>query len=223
MGEMALQNKILDQLDAVLTKYRELKARSQHEDCSDQPGIAVTTLNMLMSDAISRFAPPNSQYIESMKSLLRQSTVDGAWLVPHMAGILSALRTAYDEGYLATVVELVHADIFSDFVEMAEYLLSEGYKDPAAVIIGSVLEEHLRQLCAKNSIPVDVAGKAKKADQLNADLAGKAAYSKLDQKSITTWLDLRNKAAHGKYGEYSKEQVALHLQGIRDFMSRIPA
>jgi hypothetical protein len=50
MGEMALQNKILDQLDGVLTKYRELKARSQHEDCSDQPEIAVTTLNMLMSD-----------------------------------------------------------------------------------------------------------------------------------------------------------------------------
>jgi hypothetical protein len=178
---MALQNKILDQLDAVLTKHRELRAHSQYEDCSDRPEIAITTVNALMCDAIKRFAPPNSQYIESMKSLLQRSPVSGSWLVPHLAGVLSALRTAYAEGYLDTVVELVHADIFSDFVEMAEYLLSEGYKDPAAVIIGSVLEEHLRQLCVRNSIPVDAAGKAKKADQLNADLAGKAVYSKLDQ------------------------------------------
>jgi hypothetical protein len=88
------------------------------------------------------------------------------------------------------------------------------------VITGSVLEEHLRQLCTKYSISVTVAGKAKKADLMNAELASGSAYSKLDQKSITAWLDLRNKAAHGKYGEYSKDQVVLLIQGIRDFMAR---
>jgi hypothetical protein len=121
------------------------------------------------------------------------------------------------------VTELIHADIFADFVEMAEYLLSEGYKDPAAVIIGSTLEEHLRQVCVKHGIAIDAAGKPKKADQLNADLSGQTVYSKLDQKSITAWFDLRNKAAHGKYTEYSKEQVTLLIQGVRDFMARIPA
>jgi hypothetical protein len=106
---------------------------------------------------------------------------------------------------------------------MAEYLLSEGYKDPGAIVIGSVLEEHLRQLSVKNGILTSTAGKPKKADQLNADLARKGAYSKLDQKSITSWLDLRNKAAHGKYGEYTKEQVDLMLQCIQNFMARVPA
>jgi hypothetical protein len=38
---------------------------------------------------------------------------------------------------------------------MAEYLLNESYKDPAAVMTGSVLEEHIRQLCIKNSIPIE--------------------------------------------------------------------
>jgi hypothetical protein len=121
------------------------------------------------------------------------------------------------------VTELIHAETFANFVEMAEYLLSEGYKDPAAVIIGSVLEEHLRQLCIKNGLATEVAGKAKKADQLNSDLAGKSIYSKLDQKSITSWLDLRNKAAHGKYGEYTKDQVALLLLGVQNFLTRNPA
>jgi len=68
---------------------------------------------------------------------------------------------------------------------MADHLLDSGYKDPAAVICGSVLEEHLRQLCIKNNIPIEVKknGKMKpiNADQLNADLAKQNIYSKLDQ------------------------------------------
>lgn len=220
---MPLQVEIaLKQIDAVLAKHRELRSRSKYDDCSDQPDPEVTALITLMCDTIHRFAPPDSQYVESKKAILK-SGVENPCVVPHIAGVLSALRTAYETGYLATVAELIHADIFSDFLKMAEYLLSEGYKDPAAVIIGSVLEEHLRQLCVKKGIAVTVAGKAKKADLLNSDLAAQSVYSKLDQKSITAWLDLRNKAAHGKYTEYSKEQVALLLQGVRDFMARVPA
>lgn len=148
---------------------------------------------------------------------------DNPYNVPRVAGILTALKQAYETGFLTRYEELIHADLFSDFVEMAEHLLQEGYKDPAAVIIGSVLEEHLRQLCTKSRISLDNAGKPKKGDQLNADLAAANVYSKLDQKSITSWLDLRNKAAHGKYGEYTKEQVDLLQQGVRNFMVRVPA
>ncbi len=158
-----------------------------------------------------------------MKSIIKRSSVENAYVIPHLAGILTALRTAYAAGDLATITELIHADIFTDFLEMADHLLSEGYKDAAAVIIGSTLEEHLRQLCAKHGIPLDVAGKPQKADILNAELAAQSTYSKLDQKSITAWLDLRNKAAHGKYAEYSKDQVAVILLGVRDFMARVPA
>ena len=104
---------------------------------------------------------------------------------------------------------------------MADYLLEEGYKDPAAVLAGGTLEEHLRKLCQKNDIEImkDISH-YRKADSLNADLAGANVYSKLDQKSVTAWLDLRNKAAHGKYDEYTKEQVALMVQSLRDFISR---
>ena len=103
-------------------------------------------------------------------------------------------------------------------------MYSEGYKDPAAVIAGSVLEEHLRKLCDKNSIPTaKPTGEPKKAEAINAELAGANIYSKGDQKNVTAWLDLRNKAAHGKYAEYTKEQVALLIQSIRDFITRNPA
>src|SRR5262249_46662449 len=138
---------------------------------------------------------------------------------------LRAVRDELTGGWLQTTKSLVSAEIFADFLDMAEYLLSEGYKDPAAVMIGSVLEEHLRQLCSANHIDIEVITPnrvtPKKADALNADLAKASVYSKLDQKSITAWLDLRNKAAHGKYSEYTTEQVRLMSQGVTEFIARV--
>ena len=48
--------------------------------------------------------------------------------------------------------ELVHSDLFADMLEAAEYLLGEGYKDPAAVMAGGVLEQRLRELCRKHGV-----------------------------------------------------------------------
>lgn len=83
----------------------------------------------------------------------------------------------------------------------------------------------LRQLCDKNNIPIDTIKEGKhipkKADLLNSELALANVYNKLDQKSITSWLDLRNKAAHGKYTEYTKEQVDLMYHGVANFIARI--
>lgn len=105
------------------------------------------------------------------------------------------------------------------------HLLSAGYKDAAAVMIGSTLEEHLRRLADSSSVSitreVDGVPVAKKTELLNADLAKAEIYSKLDQKAVTTWLDLRNKAAHGKYEEYESRQVELMNQGVTEFMSRV--
>ena len=121
--------------------------------------------------------------------------------------------------------DLITAELFTDFLEMAEHLLEHRYKDAAAVIIGSTLENHLRQLCGANSIDINRKNNRgrlvpKKADLLNSELATKGVYNRLDSKSVTAWLDLRNNAAHGNYEEYSHEQVSLMLSGVRNFISK---
>jgi hypothetical protein len=214
---------ILAQIEAVLSLYQSKRARSKYSDLRDIDDVQVTSLITLICDTVKRFSPPGSQYADSINSLTKSYGVGNSSMVPHAIGVLTALQHAYQAGFLTRISELIHADLFADFIEMAEYLLAEGYKDPAAVITGSVLEEHLRQLCAKGAIPTTQSGRAKKADQLNSDLAAASVYSKLDQKSITSWLDLRNKAAHGKYNEYTHEQVSLLLHSVRDFMARVPA
>lgn len=106
---------------------------------------------------------------------------------------------------------------------MADELLAKRYKDAAAVIVGSVLEEHLRKLAAAFGVPAAVGNARKKADTINADLAKAGAYNKLEQKNVTAWLGLRNDAAHGDYGSYDQAQVAIFVTSVREFITRHPA
>lgn len=145
--------------------------------------------------------------------------------VEQAAGILNAVKNELEGGWFQTTKGIISAEIFSDFLEMADHLLKEGYKDPAAVMIGSVLEKHLRNLCLKFNIDTHIQKGEKlipkKASLINAELAKANVYNKLDEKNVTAWLDLRNKAAHGKYSEYSKEQVELLYNAVNEFMARM--
>jgi len=215
---------VTGQLDAALEAYDDLRSKSQYDDLSDLSGPQVTRTITLIAASIERLAPSGSIYREQANALLKKYGGDDAEAATHLIGVALALRADYAAGRLQALQELIHADLFSDFLGMALHLLDDGgYKDPAAVLVGGVLEGHLRQLATKVGISTDAGGRPKKAETLNSELTAQTVYSKLDQKSVTSWLDLRNRAAHGKYGEYTKEQVALTLQSVRDFITRHPA
>jgi hypothetical protein len=154
----------------------------------------------------------------------REVTTGYSHYVHHGLGILQAARGELAGGWIETTRGLITAEVFADFLEMGEHLLDEHYKDAAAVMIGGTLEEHLRQLATANGIPVEELKQIRivprRADAINADLA-KSVYGKLDQKNVTAWLDLRNKAAHAKYTEYTEEQVRNMLAGVREFVTRV--
>lgn len=140
--------------------------------------------------------------------------------------ILQAIRSELDGGWLFQVKALVAAELYADFLEQADHLLGQGYKDAAAVMIGSVLEEHLRQLCQSHSVDThdvkDGDRIPRKADRNNSELAKASAYSALEAKQITAWLAIRNSAAHGKYSEYTEDQVKNLALGVPSFILRTP-
>ena len=78
-------------------------------------------------------------------------------------------------------------------------------------------------LCRSSTTIVDPKGNSRptKADGLNAELAKAGKYNAVDQKLVTAWLGLRNKAAHGKYSEYTRNQVENMLDGVQNFIARI--
>jgi hypothetical protein len=200
---------VIKELDTIINYYDNLRKQSKYGDLSDLGDSLHTEAKVRLTACLDRLAPPNSPYRDELGGI----TVD-------VLGALKALREDYSSGYISNIETLIQGDLISDFLEMSEYFLENNYKDPAAVIAGAVLEENLRLMCAKKGIETIQKEKSIKSDLMNAELAKAQAINKLDQKSITAWLDLRNKAAHGKFSEYTQEQVKLMVQGIRDFIAR---
>ncbi|MBK1888688.1 hypothetical protein Undi14_01480 [Undibacterium sp. 14-3-2] len=142
--------------------------------------------------------------------------------------LLEEVNAELRSQWLWSVRGIVASEFYADFLTMADDLLAEGRKDPAAVIGGGVLEEHLRRLCGKHSISttqVQPDGKIKqrKADALNADLAAANVYDKMMQKIVLSALGIRNEAAHGHFEKYDAQLVATFLAQVTDFIRRVPA
>jgi hypothetical protein len=130
-------------------------------------------------------------------------------------GVVRAAQDDYEQEFLFDTRVLIEAEVFDEFLEQAEHLLNSGYHQPAAVVIGSVLEDGLRKLCGRH----DIALAAKpKLDGMNSELAKQGVYSKLMQKRITWLADIRNKAAHGEWDKFTKTDVENMLRDIRQFM-----
>lgn len=212
----------LAQIDAALCKYEETaNGLPANTALADDLTIELVTV---MRAAVERLAPPGSAYLKTADNILGRYGAHHPTNLAGLAGVLRAMRSDYEAGYIQALHELIHGEVFGDFLEMADLLLGEGFKDPAAVIAGSVLEAHLRKLCSKNNLPVEKPhGAPKKASALNDDLKAANVYEALDHKTVTAWFDLRNKAAHGHYTQYAREQVTLMVQSLRDFLVRHPA
>ena len=222
----ALKDQLLRQIDDVLAYQKIMRDKGQHEDLSGLPSWEYERFNTMALAAIQRVTGADSVYMQqaSEVSKPKEARPDFFRSFKRVLSILESVREALAADYLDSASSLIHASVFADFLEMSQHLLDEGYKDAAAVIAGSSLEAHLRQVCGKFGVDTTVTTSSglspKKADRMNADLSSAKAYSILDHKNVTAWLDLRNKAAHGEYAKYVSEQVGLLISGIRDFISR---
>ena len=130
-------------------------------------------------------------------------------------GILTAALSDFEQGYLFDVRRLIESEVFADFLEQARELLHTGYKGPAALVAGCVIEDGLRRLCVRHDLSVP---KNPKLDFMNAELAKAGVYNKLSQKRITAIADIRNNAAHGKWEEFTVDDVTDMIEWITRFM-----
>lgn len=223
---MDRKNFFLKQLNTIIKEYDVLKSHGKQNNFLDKKE-DLSTLITKAKASIQRIVGDGSEYYKELNRILETKEYDGIKLKP-VIGIVTALRDDLKNGYLKNLGEIIHSEVFTDFVEMAEYLLSEEYKDAAAVIVGSTFESHLKKLCLKNSIDIkftDKKGKVvlKKTSVLNSELYKIKIYNSTMQKQIITWLGLRNNAAHGQYSEYNKDDIDLMIKGIINFIALYPA
>lgn len=204
---------IVDEMNEVIAEWEQAFAAGRTMDDRDESLRNMHAARVKVLAAIVRHSPPGSSYYPTDTNIFQNLILSN----------LLALRDDHQKGRLRNSSELVRAEMFGDFLDMAEHLLSEQYKDAAAVIAGSSLEAHLRKLADKHGVPtIDDRG-PKKAATLNQDLKKAGVYSAADEKSVSSWLALRNEAAHGHYEKYVIGQVQVLVMAVRDFITRHPA
>jgi hypothetical protein len=218
-----LAQQYLVHLDSIIRMYDDALKESENSFITKRDAYGIIAR---AESAIEKISGRHSPYVRQMVSILDEDS-HPSYKAEIITGIVAALKGDIQDGYLASLTELVHGEVFKNFLQMSEYLLSKGFKDAAAVIAGSTLEAHLRQLCSKYGIDMeqtlpDGRRRPKKAEQLNQDLA-KVAHSLFEQKQVTAWLDLRNSAAHGKYMDYSRDQVEQFTEWLQHFIETHPA
>ncbi len=176
-----------------------------------------------LGQLVKKLYGENSQHYKNYSQAI---SVEGFYVIhsnwyghiSQVQGIALTVKHDVDNDLLSNIRGLLQAEIFGNFLEIGEHLLSEGYKDAAAVTIGAVLEDALREICKINGISTTKPnGSPMTIEPLNTELAKAEIYSKLVQKQITSFAHIRNKAAHGQYSEYDHAQVELMLLFVQSF------
>jgi len=154
----------------------------------------------------------NSTHFQEFQQRCRHSSYDDAL---EGQSILKAAKEDMEGGYLKKLEDLVAADIFTDFLEMAEYLLEHEYKDPAASLIGAVLEDGLRKIAKKNDITLKI---KENISSLNQKIADAKIYNRLVHKQVEVWNEIRDNADHAKFSEYNADSVQGMCSDVRHFL-----
>ncbi len=132
-----------------------------------------------------------------------------------LKAVFMSAKSDYEGGYLFDMRNLVHAEVFSNELEQADHFLEAGYKTPAAVIAGVVLETTLRKLCEQtdNIEPSD------SMNRMNDDLTKSSVYNKMRADQVRAWAKIRNDAAHGNPDQFDEGDVRRMIEGVRDFVA----
>ena len=146
-------------------------------------------------------------------------------VVSNFQGIFSSAHDQLKAGRLDTLIQGVQAGTVSEILEQAEDLAASNYVVAATVLAGGALETHLLHLCDRANLPLPSPGSIEKYNNMIGQhrKSGNEIYSVNDGKSVTAWGGLRNEAAHDP-GNFTRtpEEVRLMIEGIRQFIARVP-
>jgi hypothetical protein len=212
-------DRIVAQLTSVISDHTSSRNGYGHLEAHDARRIGTRA-----RAAIQRFAPPDTPYAEDAMQIVEDQDAADSWSAAQLVAIVQALRDDYSEGGLVSVAEIVHADLFDDLLDMATELREKGFLGPAAVLAGSVLEEHLRKLATKVGLPAaDGRGRTLSADAIGIELRKRGTITEVQRKSVAAWYAQRSEAAHGRFDALICSEVERMIDGVRDFVARHPA
>lgn len=214
---MKVDEKIKDRLQAVVALGQQV-LRTEHTSPNGGTLVDEGLAAQWVASARNLFASAfgnGSQFFE----LFAKYTSHHLWpdVVKLGHGVVLGAQADYLAGGIFSVRRLVEAEIFDDFLEQAAALLAAGYRGPAAVVAGCVLEDALRKLCDRHGVAMQA---KHKFEDLNQALRAKQAYDQATWRMLQAQYDLRNLAAHHpeKWTELTEQKVDGMIDFARKFL-----
>jgi hypothetical protein len=130
-----------------------------------------------------------------------------------ITGVLAGALDDLEKGFLIGQEFLIAGEVFDSILEQAKDLNKKEYKDPAAVLTRVVLEDAIRRLARREGLD-----DTQKASQINDNLKKLGIYPQAQWRFIQAWIDIGNAAAHGKFNEYTKDDVTNMIDGVEQFL-----
>lgn len=218
MNNTLIKERFVKRIDQLLEKAQRLSSIEEQER-----GIPIESQTFSRyffewktssENLIVKVAGENSSYYRNFCERVKEEYFNS---VESGMGILNSLKEDIGCGLIDEIEDFVVTKVFADFLEMSEQLLKAGHKDPAALLIGAVLENGLRKIAKKKGVQIKTNDDI---SALNAKLAASRAYNRLVQQEIQLWKTIRNSADHGKFDEYEKDKVEEMMKGVKRFLKQ---
>ncbi len=196
---MTLRELTLGQLDALIKLGQNTCSAPRNE--SGYSTASETDLWAFRTSAvagIARVAGRDSEFYRAIPPVPPGAFLNHpsySHLTEAVLGAVMALRAAVQSGQLETLERRVRSNTYDDFLTQAEELIKAkpSYHVAAMVLVGGVLEDHLRTTCVSKGVTW------KGRDGLAAynDALKEVAYSQPVWRRVQVVSDHRNAAAHG--------------------------
>jgi hypothetical protein len=204
-----------NRINALIKESRELAALEKPSSVGSyiQDEARLNAWLVKLKNIIEVTFGQDSQHYKQMLKLTSQ-LIENAYQVQALEGLLLGALDDLENGFLVGQEFLIAGEVFDSVLEEAKYLNQSGHKDPAAVLTRVVLEDALKRLAISEGINDN-----QKASQINDELRKQGRYPQPQWRLIRAWLDMGNAAAHGKFDEYTSEDVQRLVEDIERFLA----
>ena len=156
----------------------------------------------------------DSAHFRQVDNVLAQNP-EHSYEINQIVGVLTGGLSDLEGGFLAGRENLIAGEIFDSVLEEAKHLAETGFKDPAAVLVRVVVEDCLKRLSREEGFDDSA-----KASAMNDALRDKGRYPKPQWRLVQAWLDIGNSAAHGKFTDYSQDDVLRMIGNVGRFLAQ---
>lgn len=218
---MGIEQKILNQVTKLIKEGASLSKGNEYGQTLGSTHISSCKGWLASADHVVSLVSPSpiSPYRNAISSILIEAKCAGYTIhnsVGDLTAVLERLANDIQAGLLETVANQTRVETFDDMLDHAEEYKKKNMKEGAGVLASAVFEDTIRRIARINNIQ-DI---GTKLDELISALS-KETLTSIVAKRCRASADIRNKALHANWDEFTMQDVEASITLTRELLAVI--